>query len=79
MTTGLIGERSSYIPFIRNSIAVILKVAYGYQVAGNDDQMVHIIEEGFQLSAQMAVAGNFWVESFPFRSSSFLLKLFDMF
>lgn len=51
--------------FARNAVAVILKVAYGYQVAGNDDQMVRFIEEGFQLTAQMGGSEKFWVEYIP--------------
>jgi len=41
-------------------------VAYGYQVAGNDDQMVRLIEEGFRIAGSLSIPGRFWVESLPF-------------
>ena len=50
-------------------------MAYGYQVAGNDDQMVRVIEEGFRVAASLAVPGKFWVENLPFCSS----KIFVLF
>ncbi|KAJ3506809.1 hypothetical protein NLJ89_g6662 [Agrocybe chaxingu] len=49
----------------RNAVAVILKVAYGYEVQGNDDPFVQNIEEGFALSATLGTAGKYWVEFFP--------------
>jgi len=50
----------------RNAVAVILKVAYGYQVAEEGDPFVHIIEEGFRLSNNLVVPGKYWVEFMPF-------------
>jgi len=60
----------------RNAVAVILKVAYGYQVAEEGDPFVHIIEEGFRLSNNLVVPGKYWVEFMPFcqYSSSSMLN-----
>ncbi|KAF9562476.1 cytochrome P450 [Agrocybe pediades] len=49
----------------RNAVAIILKVAYGYQVESNDDTLVRLIEDGFILSSTINVPGKFWVEFFP--------------
>ncbi|KAF8165778.1 cytochrome P450 [Crassisporium funariophilum] len=67
LLTGLANSPDKFAAHIRrNAVAVILKVAYGYQVAGIDDLLVKIIEEGFQLSASLGVPGKYWVEFFPF-------------
>ncbi|KDR84295.1 hypothetical protein GALMADRAFT_205982 [Galerina marginata CBS 339.88] len=49
----------------RNAVAVILKVAYGYQVESNDDPLVLHLEEGFKLTGTLNVPGKFWVEFIP--------------
>ncbi|PPQ89805.1 hypothetical protein CVT25_007410 [Psilocybe cyanescens] len=49
----------------RNAVAVIMKVAYGYQVSSNDDQMVSTLEEAFRIHATLIVPGKYWVELFP--------------
>ncbi|KAF9562477.1 cytochrome P450 [Agrocybe pediades] len=49
----------------RNAVAIILKVAYGYQVESNDDPLVQLIEETFKLGGIVNVPGKFWVEYFP--------------
>jgi len=49
----------------RNAVAVMLKVAYGYQVNGNDDELVQLIEDGLKIIAELSVPGKFWVEFFP--------------
>ncbi|KAH9482219.1 Cytochrome P450 monooxygenase 208 [Psilocybe cubensis] len=49
----------------RNAVAVIMKVAYGYQVESNDDRMVRYLEDAFTISASMNVPGKYWVEFFP--------------
>jgi len=38
---------------IRNAVAAILKIAYGVQVAGNDDPLVLTLEDNFRRSAQV--------------------------
>jgi hypothetical protein len=52
----------------RNAGALILKVSYGYQVGSDEDEFVHIIEEGFRLAALASIPGRFWVEAFPIRT-----------
>ncbi|KDR78583.1 hypothetical protein GALMADRAFT_244022 [Galerina marginata CBS 339.88] len=49
----------------RNAVAVILKVAYGYQVSSNDDSLVRHLDRAFQLAATMNVPGKYWVEFLP--------------
>lgn len=53
---------------------MILKVAYGYQVAEEGDPFVHIIEEGFRLSNGLVVPGKYWVEFMPFCQYCFELN-----
>ena len=45
---------------------MIVKVAYGYQVGGNDDYIVRIIEEAFEGINALRSPGEFLVELFPF-------------
>ncbi|KAF8914418.1 cytochrome P450 [Gymnopilus junonius] len=49
----------------RNAVAVILKVAYGYQVESNDDPLVLQLEHAFQLATSLNIPGKYWVEFFP--------------
>ncbi|KAF9527979.1 cytochrome P450 [Crepidotus variabilis] len=49
----------------RNSVAVIMKIAYGYQVTENNDPFVHIIEDAFQIVRNLSVQGKYWVEFLP--------------
>ena len=51
----------------RNAAAVILKIAYGYHVDGNDDLLVKIIDEGFKLTGSIIAPGKYLIESFPAR------------
>lgn len=50
----------------RNAVALIMKAAYGYQVEGNDDYVVRIIEEAFEQLADISTPGRFLVDFFPF-------------
>ena len=67
-------KASSNIHLSRNAVAIILKVAYGYEVESNDDPLVLLIEKSFKLTASINVPGKFWVEFFPIRK---LLKSFE--
>lgn len=49
----------------RNAAAVILKIAYGYHVDGNDDLLVKVIDEGFKLTGSILTPGKYLIESFP--------------
>ncbi|TFK31156.1 cytochrome P450, partial [Crucibulum laeve] len=49
----------------RNAGALILKVAYGYQVETDDDKWVKMIEDTFALTARMSLPARFYVEMFP--------------
>ncbi len=40
-------------------------VAYGYQVAGNDDPLVHMLEDVFKLGSTITVPGRYLVEFIP--------------
>jgi len=53
----------------RNAVAVIVKVTYGYQIGGNDDPIVRILEEAFQISVSLSTPGKYWVEFMPFCTS----------
>ncbi|KDR82002.1 hypothetical protein GALMADRAFT_60016 [Galerina marginata CBS 339.88] len=63
---GLATSPEAFSPHIRrNAVAVILKVAYGYQVASNDDPLVRHLDEGFQLLGTLMIPGKYWIEFFP--------------
>ncbi|TFK37397.1 cytochrome P450 [Crucibulum laeve] len=49
----------------RNAGALILKVAYGYQVETDNDEWVKMIEDAFVLVAGVSIPGRFYVEIFP--------------
>ncbi|KAF8645500.1 hypothetical protein AX16_007785 [Volvariella volvacea WC 439] len=49
----------------RNAAAVIIKVAYGYQVESDDDPLIEIIEEGFRRSNEVHHPQQFLFDSFP--------------
>ena len=48
-------------------MAVILKVAYGYQISSNDDPLVHLLDKSFHLMASITTPGKYWVEFAPIR------------
>ena len=50
----------------RNAIAVIMSVAYGYQVADEDDRFVGLLEESFRLTGLLNEPGRYLVEFLPF-------------
>ncbi|CAA7259346.1 unnamed protein product [Cyclocybe aegerita] len=63
---GLANSPEDFMAHIRRSaIAVILKVAYGYQVAGNDDPFVRNLQEGLKVYGGLSTPGKYWVEFFP--------------
>ncbi|KAF9058200.1 cytochrome P450 [Panaeolus papilionaceus] len=63
---GLLDAPQDFISHIRrNAVAVILKVAYGYQVAGNDDPLVVALEDGMKQLGVLNIPGKYWVEYFP--------------
>jgi len=53
---------------LRNSVAVIIKVAYGRQVGGNDDPIVRIMEDSLRIGAPLTLPHKYWVEFMPFRT-----------
>ncbi|KAF8868368.1 cytochrome P450 [Infundibulicybe gibba] len=68
LLNGLLNNPAGFVQHIRrNAGAVILKVAYGYQVDSDNDKFVRGIEEGFRASATsgVSVPGKYLVESFP--------------
>ncbi|KAJ7940739.1 cytochrome P450 [Mycena leptocephala] len=50
----------------RNAAAVIMKIAYGYPVARNDDHFVALAEEGIRIANKSSAPGKWLVDSFPF-------------
>ena len=48
-------------------MAVILKVAYGYQITSNDDPLVHLLAKMIPLVRSIAIPGKYWVEFLPIR------------
>jgi hypothetical protein len=57
----------------RNSVASIIKAAYGYQVSANDDYIVRIIEEAFEDFTAIQAPGRFLIEFFPFCAFNLLI------
>jgi hypothetical protein len=51
----------------RNAVAVILKVAYGYQITSNEDPLVHLLDKTFPLMSSITAPGRYWVEFAPIR------------
>ena len=49
----------------RNVNAVIIMVAYGYQVAGNDDPLVKMLDDAFKIGSTITVPGRYLVEFIP--------------
>ena len=52
----------------RNSVAIIIKVTYGYQVGENDDPIVRILEDSLRIGATLTSPRKYWVEFMPFRT-----------
>lgn len=72
MGTGIDGPTYLSISYIHsNAVAIIMNVAYGYQVESEDDVFVTSLEKGFKLAGALNIPGKFWVEFFPLRKSSF--------
>ena len=65
--------------FRRNAVAVILKVAYGYQITSNDDPLVHLLEKTFLLAASIIIPGKFLVEFVPIRMYFFHIFIKEWF
>lgn len=49
----------------RTSAAIILKIAYGWTVKGNDDYIIQLINQAFRLSSSLHGPGKFLVDVFP--------------
>jgi hypothetical protein len=49
----------------RNVNAIIVKATYGYQITGNDDSLVDMLEYAFQLGGTITVPGKYLVEMVP--------------
>ena len=63
---------------LRNSVAVIIKVAYGYQVGENDDPIVRIMEDSLRIGAPLFSPRKYWVEFMPFRAIHYHLSSFTL-
>ncbi|PPQ78910.1 hypothetical protein CVT25_002370 [Psilocybe cyanescens] len=64
---GLINNPEAFATHVRrNAVAVILKVAYGYQIESNDDELVGAVDLGLKMNAGLNAPGKYWVEFFPF-------------
>lgn len=63
---------------IRNSVAVIIKVTYGYQVGENDDPIVRILEDSLRIGATLTSPRKYWVEFMPFRTICRHLSAFPL-
>ncbi|KAH9482218.1 Cytochrome P450 monooxygenase 208 [Psilocybe cubensis] len=64
---GLMDYPEAFFTHIRrNAVAVILKVAYGYQVESNGDEFVGAVDQGLKRNAELNAPGKYWVEFFPF-------------
>lgn len=50
---------------VRNAGAVILKVAYGWTVASDDDYFVNLMKKSFALHAEVSGTGRWLVDIFP--------------
>ncbi|KZT01116.1 cytochrome P450 [Laetiporus sulphureus 93-53] len=63
---GLAKSPENFISHIRrNAGAVILKVAYGWTVAENNDYFVSLMEESFKLHALVVKPGRWLVDTYP--------------
>ncbi|KAF9260207.1 cytochrome P450 [Marasmius fiardii PR-910] len=51
--------------FRRNAGSVILEIAYGWPVKGEDDYLVSLMKESFELQAQLVQPGRWLVDTFP--------------
>ncbi|TBU25958.1 cytochrome P450 [Dichomitus squalens] len=49
----------------RNAAAIILEIAYGWQVNSNDDYFVSLMEESFKLHAEIVRPGRWLVDAYP--------------
>ncbi|KAG1771257.1 cytochrome P450, partial [Suillus occidentalis] len=50
----------------RNAAAVILNLAYGWKVTGDDDRFSTMIRLAFESNARLSLPGRWWVEGMPF-------------
>lgn len=53
----------------RASVAVMLKLAYGFQIGGRDDKFVDALEDTMAIIAEISTPGKYLVEIFPFCKS----------
>lgn len=68
---GLARSPEQFVSHIRrNAGAVILKVAYGWTVAENDDYFVSLMEESFKVHAEIVKPGRWLVDTYPIRWNS---------
>ncbi|KAF9256846.1 cytochrome P450 [Marasmius fiardii PR-910] len=49
----------------RNAGSIILELAYGWQVTGEDDYLVSLMKESFALAGELTAAGRWLVDTFP--------------
>ena len=62
----------------RNAVAVIIKIAYGYQLEDTDDPLIQLVDEGMRASGYLNRPGRYWVEFMPFcELPAFLSSLFS--
>lgn len=64
---------SSFVPFVdlhhRNTAAVIMKIAFGYNVTDND-HFISVAEEAAKISGWALAPGRWLVDYYPIRRSS---------
>jgi len=49
----------------RNVNAIVVKATYGYQITGDDDSLVNMLEYAFQLGGTISTPGKYLVELIP--------------
>lgn len=54
-----------HAPLVRNAGAVILKIAYGYDVKGEHDHFLGLAREGIRVGSLAGAPGKWLVDSFP--------------
>ncbi|KAG7097964.1 hypothetical protein E1B28_005275 [Marasmius oreades] len=66
MVKGMASSPVDYEKYIRrNSVAVIMKVAYGYEVASENDHFINVAEECAKISGWAMAPGRWLVDYYP--------------
>ena len=67
----LSGSEKSRYTACRNAAGVIMKLAYGYSLTGDDDSFIQVAEESSKISGWALAPGRWLVDYYPIRKSSF--------